>query len=267
MENADTAVWAALMENDPDRKVRRVAALRCGDNPAVTPVAILVPGRPAQPILVAPKALPKRRSLRTAEGRAALIHALAHIEFNAINLALDAVYRFPGLPEAFYQDWLAVAREEALHFQLLREHLHSLGSDYGALPAHDGLWQMAVETAADPLLRMALVPRVLEARGLDVTPGIQARLAQAGDLRAVEILERIHHDELGHVAVGSRWFRYLCASRGLDPEETFFALVNTHFRGRLQGPYQEEVRLQAGFSPREMAWLKARQNPPADCRF
>ncbi len=267
MENADTAVWAALMENDPDRKVRRVAALRCGDNPAVTPVAILVPGRPAQPILVAPKALPKRRSLRTAEGRAALIHALAHIEFNAINLALDAVYRFPGLPEAFYQDWLGVAREEALHFQLLREHLHSLGSDYGALPAHDGLWQTAVETAADPLLRMALVPRVLEARGLDVTPGIQARLAQAGDLRAVEILERIHHDELGHVAVGSRWFRYLCASRGLDPEETFFALVNTHFRGRLQGPYQEEVRLQAGFSPREMAWLKARQNPPADCRF
>ncbi|PSJ15835.1 DUF455 domain-containing protein, partial [Nitrosomonas supralitoralis] len=172
------------------------------------PKSIDEPGYPARLVLMSPANVPKRR-LSTPDGLVALIHALAHIEFNAINLAWDAVYRFRDLPQQFYSDWVQIAVEEAYHFQLLCQRLDELGHDYGDLPAHDGLWEMARRTAFDPLVRMALVPRVLEARGLDVTPSIIKRLQQAGDNRTVAVLEIILRDEVGHVAIGSHWFNFL----------------------------------------------------------
>ncbi|OYU72751.1 MAG: hypothetical protein CFE45_39215, partial [Burkholderiales bacterium PBB5] len=187
------------------------------DAAAVLPSPATLPGRPPRPVLVPADQVPKRSPFTTA-GRAALLHAVCHIEFNAINLALDAVWRFAGLPEAFYRDWLQVAGEEALHFTLLREHLRTLGHDYGDFDAHDGLWRMTEATQDDIVARMALVPRTLEARGLDATPPMQARLAKAGDLRAVQILDVILRDEVGHVAIGNHWYRWLCAQRGLDAE-------------------------------------------------
>jgi uncharacterized ferritin-like protein (DUF455 family) len=214
-----------------------------------------VPGRPLRPCLVAPRKL-VRRKLSSAVGRAALIHALAHIEFNAINLAWDAVCRFSRLPKAFYGDWIQVALEEAHHFCLLRDHLHLQGYEYGDFPAHDGLWEMASKTAHDPLVRMALVPRVLEARGLDVTPGMIERLRLVGDLQAVNILEVIWRDEIGHVTVGSRWFRYLCQLRGLEPEATFGELVRCYFNSERRGPLNRESRLRAGFSEAELQMLE-----------
>lgn len=214
-----------------------------------------VPGRPGLPRLVRPRELP-RRKLASTVGRAALIHAIAHIEFNAINLAWDAVCRFRELPRAFYGDWIQVAAEEAYHFSLLQDHLRSLGYDYGDFLAHNGLWEMARKTGHDPLERMALVPRVLEARGLDVTPGMIARLQQAGDLKAVSILEIILRDEVGHVAIGSRWFHYLCGVHGLNPETTFFNLITRHFKGEIRGPLHREARLRAGFSEAELRMLE-----------
>lgn len=213
-----------------------------------------VPGRPAAPRLVAPEALP-RRSPFTPEGRAALLHAIAHIEFNAINLALDAVWRFPDLPEAYYRDWLRVSQEEALHFTLLREHLATLGHDYGDFAAHDGLWAMTEKTRADVLARMALVPRTLEARGLDATPPLQAKLARAGDARAVVILDVILRDEVGHVAVGNRWFRFLCEREGLEPLDHFRALARRHGAPRLKPPFNLAARRSAGFTEAELAAL------------
>ncbi len=222
---------------------------------AAPPQALPVPGRPARPRLVPPGQVP-RRHLKSEQGRAALIHALAHIEFNAINLAWDAVYRFRGLPRDFYDDWIRVADEEAYHFGLLRERLRELGHDYGDFDAHNGLWEMACNTADDVMVRMALVPRVLEARGLDVTPGMMARLRGVGDVSTVSILEIILRDEIGHVAVGTRWFRYCCEQRGLDPERTFGELLARHLTGRIKGPFHEEARTQAGFSAREIDALK-----------
>lgn len=219
------------------------------------PKPIAEPGRPSKLVLVLPSKVPKRR-LGTADGLAILIHAIAHIEFNAINLAWDAVYRFRDLPEQFYSDWVAVATEEAHHFELLRERLNALGYDYGDWPAHNGLWEMAVRTATDPLMRMALVPRVLEARGLDVTPGIIKRLQQIGDEKTVAILEIILRDEIGHVAIGSRWFNYLCQQRGLDPEHTFRELAIQHFSGQIAGPFHYEARQQAGFTAAELRALE-----------
>jgi uncharacterized ferritin-like protein (DUF455 family) len=189
-------------------------------------------------------------------GRAALIHAITHIEFNAINLAWDAVCRFHELPKAFYDDWVQVASEEAYHFCLLDTHLCSLGYEYGDFPAHDGLWEMAQKTAHDPLVRMALVPRVLEARGLDVTPGMMKRLRQVGDLQAASILEIILRDEVGHVAIGSHWFRYLCRIRGLNSETTFCHLVTRYFKGKARGPLHRQARLRAGFSEAELRMLE-----------
>jgi uncharacterized ferritin-like protein (DUF455 family) len=215
-----------------------------------------LPGRPARPQLVQPQAL-RQRDLRQPGGRAALLHALAHIEFNAINLALDAVWRFPAMPEAFYRDWLQVAREEALHFELLRQHLQTLGCDYGELPAHDGLWEMAERTRGDVLARMALVPRTLEARGLDAAPPIRRRLAAAGDQRAAEILDIILRDEVGHVAIGNRWFRHLCAQRGLDPVQAYDELARQHRAPRLRGPFNLDARRAAGFADDELAALQA----------
>ncbi|HKE47768.1 MAG TPA: ferritin-like domain-containing protein [Rhodanobacteraceae bacterium] len=220
---------------------------------SVAPLATSV-GRPARPRLVAPRELPSR-GLASVEGRAALVHAVAHIEFNAINLAWDAVARFRGLPDAYYRDWVGVAVDEARHFELLAARLAELGCAYGDFDAHDGLWDMAVRTADACLARMALVPRVLEARGLDVTPGMIARLRGAGDAATVAILEAILREEVAHVAAGSRWFAWCCEREGLDPQATFEHLLRQHLRGGLRGPFNEEARLRAGFSAAELARL------------
>lgn len=251
----------ALGVADPQAKVEATRALwdahRAGlpPDPAASfePPAGL-PGRPPRPRLVDPARVPQR-SVANAEGRAALLHAIAHIEFNAINLGLDACWRFAGLPADFYRDWLRVAAEEALHFTLLREHLRALGRDYGDFDAHDGLWAMAEKTAGDVVARMALVPRTLEARGLDATPAIQAKLARAGDMRAVEILDVILRDEVGHVAIGNRWYRWLCEREGLDPVAHYDVLVQRHAAPRLKPPFNTAARRAAGFSDAELARL------------
>jgi uncharacterized ferritin-like protein (DUF455 family) len=251
----------ALRTPEPDAKCAAVHALRSDwlaqrlDLDRRTEVApIGAPGRPARPLLVSPLEV-GRRSVRTVEGRAALIHALAHIEFNAMNLGLDALYRFRDMPVAYYDDWVTVSCEEAHHFALLRDHLRALGYDYGDFSAHDGLWEMAVKTAHDALTRMALVPRVLEARGLDASPALIRKLDGVGDRRAVEILEIILRDEIGHVRVGNRWYAYLCAQRGLDPLATFRGLLAEYGCPRLRPPLNLEARGRAGFSADELAWL------------
>jgi uncharacterized ferritin-like protein (DUF455 family) len=213
-----------------------------------------LPGRPLRPRLVPPKDV-ATRSPFTLDGRRALLHAIAHIEFNAINLGLDAVWRFAGMPEAYYRDWWRVAAEEALHFTLLREHLLSTGADYGDFDAHDGLWTMAQRTAHDVVARMALVPRTLEARGLDATPPLQAKFAKAGDRRAVEILDVILRDEIGHVAIGNRWYRFACERAGLDPVALYPQLVERHAAPRLRPPFNDAARRAAGFSDTEIAYL------------
>jgi uncharacterized ferritin-like protein (DUF455 family) len=213
-------------------------------------------GMPERPELLDPRRMP-RRQLNGPLNHAALIHALAHIEFNAINLGLDAVQRFAGLPRAFYADWLKVAVEEAYHFRLLRDHLRSLGYDYGDFPAHAGLWQLARQTAHDPLARMALVPRLMEARGLDVTPDIQRKLTGYGDRAGAAILDIILRDEVGHVAAGDRWFRHFCAERGLDVMATFCELVARPGVPRPRGPFNRPARLSAGFSAAELDKLLA----------
>ena len=213
-----------------------------------------IPGQPQRPELVSPLQV-KKRAMNTAEGRAILIHALAHIEFNAINLALDAIWRFAGMPQAYYQDWLKVAAEEAYHFSLLNAHLQSLGYAYGDFPAHNSLWEMAEKTRSDVLARMALVPRTMEARGLDATPALRAKLAQAGDIRAAEILDIILRDEIGHVTIGNRWFGYCCEQRGLDVIQTYDNLAREYKAPVLRGPFNLEARRAAGFSESELALL------------
>jgi uncharacterized ferritin-like protein (DUF455 family) len=213
-----------------------------------------VPGRPERPELVSVIQVPKRSPF-TVEGRAALLHAITHIEFNAINLGLDAAWRFAGMPERFYRDWLQVASEEALHFTLLHEHLQTLGASYGDFPAHDGLWLMAERTAGDCLARMALVPRTLEARGLDATPPIQDKLKRAGDLRAVEILDVILRDEIGHVAIGNHWYRLLCEGAGLDPVAHYPVLTERYDAPKPRPPFNLDAREAAGFSEAELAYL------------
>ena len=251
-----------LMQVDPQKKVEQTMQLDsdwqaghviCDHNVAVK--RIKQPGRPARPELVAPRELSKRSAF-TVEGRAALIHSLCHIEFNAINLALDAVYRFANMPVEYYSDWLKVAREEASHFRLLSAHLSRLGARYGDFVAHNGLWEMAVETDHDVMVRMALVPRVMEARGLDVTPSIMEKLRQAGDNQAVEVLEIIHRDEVGHVKIGTHWFRTVCAQRDLEPLSTFKTLLAQYMKGQLRGPFDHTTRKQAGFTADELAYLE-----------
>lgn len=223
---------------------------------AVLPEPPGVPGRPARPVLLPPAAM-KNRAVGSPEGRAALIHALAHIESNAIDLALDVLWRFPGLPEAFYLDWWQVAREEALHFSLLQAHLTSLGYAYGDFPAHNGLWEMAEKTRGDLLARLALVPRTLEARGLDASPAIRNKLVSVGDKRGGEIIDIILRDEIGHVAVGNRWFRHLCRQRGLEPLAAYAELAARHGAPRLQGPFNLDARRAAGFEEAELDVLLA----------
>jgi uncharacterized ferritin-like protein (DUF455 family) len=261
LSNFFESVRDAFLTTDVERKLlltrRAASACRKGElkpREFGKPVAVEHPGRPDLPTLVQPKHLPKR-GFGTQEGRAIMMHAIAHIEFNAINLALDAVQRFDGMPEQFYADWLRIAGEEAYHFELIRAHMRHLGADYGDYSAHNGLWEMCEKTAHDVLIRMALVPRVLEARGLDVTPGIQKKLAQVGDHNAVSLLDIILRDEIGHVEVGNRWFRYCCRERGLNPEPTFFQLLDEYYPKGLMGPFNLEAREKAGFSDREIALL------------
>lgn len=236
------------------------AAIEAGattlDEQARLEPATALPGRPARPRLVPPQQVPRRTPF-SPEGRAALLHAVAHIEFNAINLALDAVWRFAGLPRDYYIDWWRVAAEEATHFGLVRDHLRTLGHDYGDFDAHDGLWAMTEKTAADPIARMALVPRTLEARGLDATPPMQKKLARAGDTDAVAILDVILRDEVGHVAVGNRWYRWLCGRAGLDPVAHYALLARQHGAPRLKGPFNLEARARAGFTAAELSALGA----------
>jgi uncharacterized ferritin-like protein (DUF455 family) len=197
--------------------------------------------------------------MRTEEGRAAMIHALAHIEFNAINLALDAVWRFPGMPRDYYADWLQVAAEEAQHFSLLVAHLQSKGHVYGDFNAHNSLWDMAEKTRGDILARMALVPRTMEARGLDATPPLRAKLAQAGDMKAARILDIILADEIGHVLIGNRWYAWACQAQELEPVATYAALADKYKAPLLRGPFNLEARRAAGFSENELSALQGSQ--------
>ena len=249
--------FACLMQVDISEKQKMVSLLReawqngeLNRNDSAL-VSIPVPGRPDSPDLLNPSLL-KQRKLGSDLGRATLVHAILHIEFNAINLALDAVYRFRDMPEQYYSDWLKVAAEEAYHFSLLEKRLADLGYSYGDFPAHNGLWEMVLKTDHDVLIRMALVPRVLEARGLDVTPGMIERLLKAGDNDTVDILRIILRDEIGHVAIGSHWFKYCCKNNELNPEETFRNLLIEYMGKGLSGPFHEEARLQAGFSQEEI---------------
>ncbi|RKT45425.1 ferritin-like domain-containing protein [Thiocapsa rosea] len=261
--NLFDAAAACLGEPDPARKQAatqmaaehwRSGCLRA-DAVDAAPVRDL-PGRPERPELVPPRAL-KARKLTSREGRAAMIHAVAHIEFNAINLAWDAVQRFRAMPTEFYDDWIQVAAEEAEHFGLMRSRLRDLGYDYGDFPAHDGLWEMARATAHDPLVRMALVPRVLEARGLDVTPGMIARFEAAGDPETAACLGVILREEVGHVAVGSCWFKRLCEERGLDPGPLYFDLLGEYMRAEVRCPLNLPARREAGFDEVELDRLQA----------
>lgn len=220
----------------------------------------IVGGVPQNVVLVDPKRVPRRR-LMSKEGLAAMLHAITHIEFNAINIALDAIYRFRAMPLKYYIDWLRIAKEEAYHFHLLSQHLHNLGYHYGDFPAHNGLWEMVQKTGYDVLVRMALVPRLLEARGLDVTPDIAKRLFHAGDTIAAEILNIIFHDEISHVAVGNHWYHYLCQQRNVDPLVTFIDLLQQHGPTYLRGPFRIDARRKAGFSESELNWLNKSIEP------
>ena len=255
----------ALCTSEPDQKVAATHALfeaRQAGRTQVDPSERLtpepttqLPGRPARPVLIAPVDVPQRSPF-TLEGLAMLLHAVAHIEFNAIDLALDAVWRFPDMPAGFYTDWLNVAQEEAVHFGLLRTHLQSLGRDYGDFAAHNSLWEMCIRTQHDVTARMALVPRTMEARGLDATPPMQARLRKVGTpaaLRAVEILDVILRDEIGHVAVGNRWYGWLCEQQGIEPLSHYRRLAREHSAPRLKPPFNEPARLAAGFTEAELA--------------
>ncbi|SIT37837.1 conserved hypothetical protein [Paraburkholderia ribeironis] len=266
---ARTAALAALRESDPATKAAAARALYVAvlDGRAACPAGLQLdepaglPGRPARPELVEPRQL-GRRSMQAPQGRAVLLHALAHIEFNAINLALDAVWRFAGMPAAFYTDWLKVAAEEAYHFSLLVERLAQYGHEYGDFPAHDGLWDMCERTRGDVLARMALVPRTLEAGGLDASPPIRARLQQAGDQASAAILDVILRDEIGHVLIGNRWFRYLCDGSRLDPHETYMRLADQYHAPKLRGPFNFEARRDAGFDEAELAALAKLDGEP-----
>lgn len=252
----------ALCIAEPEQKA--AAALELGRQAASLPVAdhapavqALLPGRPSKPVLVHPARVP-RRSPSTPQGMAALLHAIAHIEFNAINLALDAVWRFDGMPRDFHLDWARIAAEEAYHFGLLTSLMADLGCRYGDFEAHDGLWAMCEKTAGDVVARVALVPRTLEARGLDATPQIQDKLRRAGGTmaeRAVQVLDIILRDEIGHVAAGNRWYRWLCDRQGLEPVSHYAQLVRRYNAPRLHPPFNEAARRRAGFDDDEIRAL------------
>ena len=255
-----------LTTDDPQRKVEGVIGLQnayteqqVSLNPQIKMGTEAIagrqlPGRPSKPELVSPLAV-KKRAMNTVEGRAALIHALAHIEFNAINLALDAVWRFADMPTQYYVDWLKVAAEEAYHFSLVNTHLKTFGYEYGSFLGHNSLWEMVERTQEDVLARMALVPRTMEARGLDASPPLRNKLAQAGDMAAAEIIDIILRDEIGHVAVGNTWYNWLCKQRQLQPISTFESLCQQYNAPKLRPPFNMDARRQAGFSEEELNLL------------
>jgi uncharacterized ferritin-like protein (DUF455 family) len=262
---------AILAAADPAQKVALSRALagrwRAGDMGIGQASPPPRPARLERPVLRPPRDMPRRRNFGSQAGRVALLHALAHIEFNAIDLAWDLVARFGdrGLPRAFFDDWLCVAAEEAEHFELLSTRLATLGSAYGALPAHDGLWEAAAATAHDLVARLAIVPLVLEARGLDVTPEMIRRLERAGDPESAQILARIYEDEIGHVAVGLFWFERICREHGLRPEAAFHDRVRRYFTGALKPPFNREARDKAGvpasyYEP--LAWRASEREEP-----
>jgi uncharacterized ferritin-like protein (DUF455 family) len=267
--NLFEAAKACLDAASPEAKLERTfetsTAFARGElavpHDAPPPGPIRMPGRPVRPALVHPRELP-RRGFGSDEGRAAFIHAVAHIEFNAIDLAWDAVYRFRGMPAEYYLDWVSVAGDEARHFAMLRQRLNDFGRDYGDFDAHNGLWEMAEKTACDGLARMALVPRVLEARGLDVTPGMIVKLRALGDEATAGILETILREEVAHVAAGSRWYRWHCARAGVDPRARFRELLREHGSGVLHKPFNAEARLAAGFDAEELETLLAEATQP-----
>ena len=257
------AAMACLRAETIDAKLALTAqvaeAFRRGEfaipDDASEPEEIRAPGRPSKPDLVSPRDT-AHRGLGSAEGRAAFVHAIAHIEFNAIDLAWDAVYRFRGMPAQYYADWVSVASDEARHFAMLQQRLADFGHAYGNFPAHNGLWEMAEQTAHSLAARMALVPRVLEARGLDVTPGMIARLRGLGDDASADILATILDEEVAHVAAGSRWFAWACDRDGVDPLATFASLVEGKARGSIRGPFNRDARNKAGFGADEMIVLE-----------
>ena len=256
------AAAECLAQSDPDAKAALTftaadAFARGGLrlDSASAPQPIRMPGRPSTPRLVHSRDLPQR-GLGTTLGRAAFVHSIAHIELNAIDLAWDAVYRFRGLPPAYYADWVGVASDEARHFGLLRDRLRDLGHAYGDFDAHNGLWDMAEKTAHDGLARMALVPRVLEARGLDVTPAMIVKLRALGDNATADSLAIILREEIAHVAAGSRWYRWHCERAGVDPRIRFRELLDEFARGSLRGPFNRDARLAAGFDELEIAMLE-----------
>jgi uncharacterized ferritin-like protein (DUF455 family) len=254
LRSAALIPWA---QNDPNLKAQATLALDLSlpvgglDNLSAPTNG---PGRAARPELV-PHTQLKAKSMATLEGRAMLVHSIAHIELNAIDLALDVVWRFAGMPEAFYTDWVRIAQEEAKHFLLLREHLVRMGFDYGDFPAHNTLWDMAERTRGDILARIGIVPRTMEARGLDASPGVKNKLVSVGDHRAGEILDIILTDEIGHVAAGNRWYRYLCDQRSLDPVNTYAQLVAHYDAPKMRPPFNMAARQSAGFSPEELQLL------------
>jgi uncharacterized ferritin-like protein (DUF455 family) len=252
----------ALRETDPVEKCRLTSALHVGlevaddlDSLIRISINIRSPGVPDKPELVHPREL-SRRGSGTAAGRLALLHAIAHIEFNAINLALDATVRFKNLPAQYYRDWITVAADEARHYTLLTGRLADFNAQYGDYSAHQGLWDMALRTAHDPLDRMAMVPRVLEARGLDVTPAMIKQFELAKDIQTADILRRILEEEVAHVEAGSHWFRYLCEQRGLEPEAAWFERVSFYLGNDIRCPINMEDRRRAGFKKSELEWLK-----------
>jgi len=252
------AALDALCFADPAAKLAAVAAFAAEGLAVDTQREIAeppgVPGRPQRPRLVRPGEV-AQRSVATAQGRAALVHALAHIEFNAINLALDITWRFAGLPDLFYREWARVAVEEAAHFSLLQARLSELGVAYGDFPAHDGLWEMAAKTRTDLVARLALVPRTLEARGLDASPAVRAKFASAGDAKSAQIVDVILRDEIGHVATGNRWFRFACAELRIDQTGAQAAAVVRYGAPVLRGPFNLTARRSAGFSDEELQEL------------
>lgn len=263
MNNLFDAALLCLQAESPELKVKltnEAAELwrkgRLALQGASAVQAINEPGRPDKPELVHPRNLPRRR-LGSEQGRAALLHAVVHIEFNAINLAWDAVYRFRHMPSSYYDDWVTVAEDEARHYLLLHHRLNELGWHYGDFVAHNGLWDMACRTRDDLLARMALVPRVMEARGLDVTPGMRDRFRAAGDVKTADALGIILEEEVAHVAAGSRWFHYLCDEMNIDPEPMYFDLLKQFLPGDVRGPLHREARLRAGFSVSELDQLEA----------
>lgn len=218
-------------------------------------IELVEPGRPDKPVLIPPKDVP-RRKIKSDEGKAAMVHAFAHIEFNAINLAWDLIYRFQDMPVEFYQDWAHVAAEETKHFKLLQNNLKDMQYDYGDFPAHDGLWTIAEKTKHDILLRLAVVPRIMEARGLDVTPSLIERFRNIGDDKIVDILEIIYEEEIGHVNLGSKWYSYICNKRQQKPEETFKNIIKEFLPSVKTKKINHEARLMAGFTKAELDCLE-----------